>query len=149
MGVGNCFGNELVSSLLYNEEEKRETEVFGKKETHVLETHRHRLRMGSRPIVAGHFFFGTFMTVMLPSYYFCYRRREHHEEVIEAMMKYNRFGHASEMPEEPPLEEHPFWEKSNGPSENKHDREFRGMIKERKEWQKAQDQSLEEIFKEK
>lgn len=62
-------------------------------------------------------------------------------------MKYNKFGHARELPEEPPLEEHPFWEKSNL-SENKHDREFRGMIKERKEWQKSQDQSLEEIFKE-
>mmetsp|Transcript_8497 Transcript_8497/g.20447 ORF Transcript_8497/g.20447 Transcript_8497/m.20447 type:complete len:122 (+) Transcript_8497:388-753(+) len=109
----------------------------------------HRLRMNSRPLVAGHLFFGTFLSVMLPSYYFCYRRREHHEEVIEAMMKYNKFGHAREMPEEIPLQEHPFWGESDGSSESKHDREFRGMIKERKEWQKPQDQSLEDIFKEK
>ena len=32
------------------------------------------------------------MVVMVPSYYFCYRRREHHEKVIEMMMKYNQFG---------------------------------------------------------
>jgi hypothetical protein len=105
--------------------------------------------MGSRPVVAGHFFFGTFMVVMLPSYYFCYRRREHQEEVIEMMMKYNQFGHASEMPPEPPLEEHPFWEESSGNSGGKSDREFRGMIKERKEWQKPQDRPFEEIFQEK
>lgn len=108
----------------------------------------HRLRMGSKPTMAGHFFFGTFTIVMLPSYYFCYRRREHQEEVIEKMMQYNKFGHAKEMPKEPPLEEHPFWEKSND-HEQKHNREFRGMIKERKEWQKPKDQSFEEIFKEK
>ena len=106
--------------------------------------------------MAGHFFFGTFMVVMLPSYYFCYRRREHQEEVIEKMMQYNKFGHAKEMPQEPPLEEHPFWEKSDGTTgdnsnnnNNKHEKEFRGMIKERKEWQKPKDQSFEDIFKEK
>ena len=65
------------------------------------------------------------------------------------MMKYNQFGHASEMPPEPPIEEHPFWQKSDSPLENKHDREYRGMIKERKEWQKPKDQSFEELFSEK
>ena len=112
--------------------------------------------MGSRPVVAGHFFFGTFIVVMLPSYYFCYRRREHQEEVIEAMMKYNQFGHASDMPAEPPLEEHPFWREgkevtpNDASQQTKHEREFRGMIKERKEWQKPQqDQSFEDIFQEK
>jgi len=113
--------------------------------------------MGSKPAMAGHFFFGTFMVVMLPSYYFCYRRREHQEQVIEMMMKYNQFGHASDLPAEPPLEEHPFWEQQdeitslNNVDENKtkHDREFRGMIKERKEWQKPQDPSFDEIFQEK
>ncbi|OEU11873.1 hypothetical protein FRACYDRAFT_143550, partial [Fragilariopsis cylindrus CCMP1102] len=68
----------------------------------------HRLRMGSKPLIAGHAFFGTFMIVMLPSYYFCYRRREHQENVIEMMMKYNQFGHAQELPDEPPIEQHPF-----------------------------------------
>lgn len=113
----------------------------------------HRMRMGTRPVVAGHCFFGTFMAVMLPSYYFCYRRREHQEQVIEMMMKYNQFGHATELPAEPPLEEHPFWEQDDGigasNKETKHDREFRGMIKERKEWQKPQDPSFDEIFQEK
>mmetsp|Transcript_10817 Transcript_10817/g.29854 ORF Transcript_10817/g.29854 Transcript_10817/m.29854 type:complete len:110 (+) Transcript_10817:933-1262(+) len=107
--------------------------------------------MGSRPLVAGHFFFGTVMVVMVPSYYFCYRRREHKEQVIEAMMKYNRFGHAEEMPPEPPLEEHPFWEEvpEGEQDQGQHNREFRGMIKERKDWQEPQNQSLEDIFDEK
>ena len=117
------------------------------------------MRMGAKPVMAGHVFFGSFMVVMLPSYYFCYRRREHQEHVIEMMMKYNQFGHATDLPEEPPLEEHPFWKQDDGENSlnnfeenslSKHDREFRGMIKERKEWQKAaQDPSFDEIFQEK
>ena len=92
------------------------------------------------------------MVVMLPSYYFCYRRREHQEEVIEKMMQYNQFGHATDLPAEPPLEQHPFWEEGTAVDQTertKHDREFRGMIKERKEWQKSQDPSFDEIFQEK
>ena len=53
------------------------------------------------------------------------------------------------MPAETPLEEHPFWDQMDGKSDSQHDREFRGMIKERKEWQKPKDQSFEEIFSEK
>lgn len=110
--------------------------------------------MGTSPRMAGHVFFGTFMMVMLPSYYFCYRRREHHEKVIEMMMKYNQFGHATDMPAEPPIEEHPFWERSDASGDGvdqqqQHESEYRGMIKERKEWQKPKDQSFEEIFSEK
>jgi hypothetical protein len=111
------------------------------------------------------------MIVMLPSYYFCYRRREHQENVIEMMMKYNQFGHAQELPDEPPIDEHPFWgtkEYENNNNNNKkqdtlqhqfdnnntttqHDREFRGLIKERKEWQKQiknEPTSFDEIFHE-
>ena len=113
------------------------------------------MRMGTKPVMAGHVFFGTFMVVMLPSYYFCYRRREHQEHVIETMMKYNQFGHATDLPAEPSLEDHPFWERKdennvwNGSgTDTIHDREFRGMIKERKEWQKAEDPSFDEIFQE-
>mmetsp|Transcript_83230 Transcript_83230/g.231662 ORF Transcript_83230/g.231662 Transcript_83230/m.231662 type:complete len:190 (+) Transcript_83230:82-651(+) len=114
----------------------------------------HRMRMGTNPRMSGHIFFGTCMFVMLPSYYFCYRRREHQEKVIEMMMQYNQFGHAKEMPAEPPLEEHPFWQKASGDNSGttgggKHESEYRGMIKERKEWQKPKDQSIEEIFSEK
>jgi hypothetical protein len=131
-----------------------------------------------KPIIAGHTFFGTFMIVMLPSYYFCYRRREHQENVIEMMMKYNQFGHAQELPDEPPIDEHPFWGtkeyyENNNNNNNKqeqdtlqqqqhqfdnnnndttqHDREFRGLIKERKEWQKQiknEPTSFDEIFHE-
>ena len=107
------------------------------------------------------------MIVMLPSYYFCYRRREHQENVIEMMMKYNQFGHAQELPEEPPIEQHPFWGTKEKKQENnieskdtstlqqqfddttKHDREFRGLIKERKEWQtQIKEPSFDEIFQE-
>jgi hypothetical protein len=106
--------------------------------------------MGSKPLVAGHFFFGTVMIVMVPTYYFCYRRREHKEQVIESMMQYNQFGHANEMPPEPPLKEHPFWEEADvEQAKGKHDREFRGMIKERKDWQEPENQSFEDIFNEK
>jgi hypothetical protein len=109
--------------------------------------------MGTSPRMAGHIFFGTCMFVMLPSYYFCYRKREHQEQVIEMMMKYNRFGHATELPPEPPLEEHPFWKKVEDEQRQqeaaKHASEYRGMIKERKEWQKKEDKSFEEIFSEK
>lgn len=108
--------------------------------------------MGTSPVMAGHVFFGTCMFVMLPSYYFCYRKREHQEEVIEMMMKYNRFGHAKELPPEPPLEEHPFWQKVEDDQQQeaaRHASEYRGMIKERKEWQKKEDKSFEEIFNEK
>jgi hypothetical protein len=59
---------------------------------HCLSSDRHRLRMGSKPLLAGHVFFGTFMVVMAPSYYFCYRRREHKENVIEMMSKYMMCG---------------------------------------------------------
>merc|ERR1719162_1056575 len=105
----------------------------------------------TQPIWVGHSFFGTVMVVMMPSYYFCYRRREHHEQVIESMMQYNQFGHAkTDLPPEPPLEEHPFWEQQEyadqynpddpttaiTPTPTKDDREFRGMIKEQKQWQK-------------
>lgn len=105
--------------------------------------------MGSKPLLAGHVFFGTFMVVMVPSYYFCYRRREHKEKVIEMMMQYNQFGHATDMPPEPALEEHPFWQKADGTEETKHEAEFRGMIKERKEWQEPKNQAFEDIFNEK
>jgi hypothetical protein len=64
-------------------------------------------------------------------------------------VQYNQFGHATDMPPEPALEEHPFWQKSDGTQETKHDLEFRGMIKERKEWQEPQNQSFEDIFNEK
>lgn len=81
------------------------------------------------------------------------------------MMQYNQFGHAkTDLPPEPPLEEHPFWEQQDyadqynnpddpttatTPTPTKHDREFRGMIKEQKEWQKKANPSMEDIFQEK
>ena len=72
------------------------------------------------------------------------------------MMKYNQFGHATDMPAEPPIEEHPFWEKMTPEQQQQarddqraHDREFRGMLKERKEWQKPQETpAFEDIFNE-
>ena len=69
----------------------------------------HRLRMKSHPMFAGNVAFGTAMLVAAPSYYFCVRRREHQEKVIEMMMAVNDFAPGEEMPEEVPLDEnHPF-----------------------------------------
>ncbi len=159
VGNSNRYSDEFVSTSCYEYHgidsipfEKESFESLTYLFLNICD--RHRMRMGSRPVVAGHFFFGTMMVVMLPSYYFCYRRREHQEQVIEMMMQYNQFGHASDLPEEPPLEEHPFWQQNeNGMNTldagTKHDREFRGMIKERKEWQKKQDPSFDKIFQEK
>ena len=110
------------------------------------------MRMGTSPKNAGHVFFGTVLLVMVPTYYFCYKRREHKEKVIEMMMKYNQFQRASEMPAETPLDEHPFWqktEKKDGSKYIDHERELTGMIKERKEWQRPQDQTMEDVFSEK
>jgi len=68
----------------------------------------HRLRMGSKPKFALNISFLTFNLVAIPSYYFCYRKREHKEEMIELMMKANDFAPLEEMPPSIPLTDHTF-----------------------------------------
>ncbi|CAB9522894.1 expressed unknown protein [Seminavis robusta] len=106
----------------------------------------HRLRMGSNTRFAVNVGMLAFMTVTGGSYYFCCRRRDHRERVVEAMMKLNAFEHASQMPSETPLEQHPFAK----PGSALPDQEFRGLLKENKEWQPREvNKDMKDVFTEK
>lgn len=79
------------------------------------------------------------------SYYFCCKRRDYKERMIEVMMRLNAFEHASQMPEETPLEEHPFAR----PGGDHPGREFRGLLKEKKEWQpRDETKAIKDVFTE-
>ena len=120
----------------------------------------HRRRMGSRNLFAGGVAYGTMILVFAPSYYFCYRKREHQEHVIEMMMAANDFLPGEEMPESVPLErgEHPFLDvKDKGgvgiDDDNYDDRdlqkEFVARLKEKKDWQEPHHtKDADEVFKE-
>lgn len=119
----------------------------------------HRLRMGSRGLFAGKVAFGTTCLVVFPSYYFCYRKREHQEKVIEMMMAINDFRPTDEMPETVPLDaNHPFLnvkEKRYNDKDNEENddrglqKEFVARLKEKKDWQEPhQTQDAENVFKE-
>jgi len=99
--------------------------------------------MGSTTRFAVNFGVFTFFGVFSTSYYFCCKRRDYKERMIEVMMKLNEFDHASQMPPEPPLEEHPFAK----PGDALPDREFRGYINERKEWQPREEtKDMKDVF---
>jgi len=110
--------------------------------------------MGSRSFFAGNVAFFTTCLVFMPSYYFCARRREHQEHVIEMMMAVNDFAPVDEMPEEVPLgRDHPFLDvrdRVDGEaSDGDLQKEFVAKLKEKKEWQaphKTQDAG--DVFKE-
>ncbi|KAL3761286.1 hypothetical protein ACHAWU_010199 [Discostella pseudostelligera] len=115
----------------------------------------HRLRMGSRSLFAGKVAFGTAFLVVVPSYYFCYRKREHQEHVIELMMAVNDFRPGEEMPETIPLDkDHPFLDVrdvADGEKGSERDlqKEFVARLKEKKEWQEPyRTQDAEDVFKE-
>jgi len=129
----------------------------------------HRLRMESRPNLAFNVAFLTFNLVAVPSYYFCYRKREHKEEMIELMMRANDFAPLDEMPQPVPLSDHPFLIQPGG-EDLGHDRgineqgtqggketknikpkEYRGWLKELKEWQRPskENRDFDQIFQEK
>ncbi len=94
--------------------------------------------MKSHPLFAGNIAFLTTMIVAVPSYYFCFRKREHQEKVIEMMMAANDFRPGEEMPERVPLDEsHPFLSLKDDVSEGGKDlqKEFVARLKEKKEWQ--------------
>ena len=106
--------------------------------------------MGSNTRVAVNIGMLAFLTVSGGSYYFCCRRRDHRERVVEAMMKLNAFEHASQMPEETPLEEHPFARPAGSTGRALPDQEFRGLLKENKEWQPREvDKDMKDVFTEK
>lgn len=114
----------------------------------------HRRRMGSRNLFAGGIAYGTVLLVAAPSYYFCFRKREHQEHVIEMMMAANDFLPGEEMPESVPLDkEHPFLDVKDTSEESDNDRdlqkEFVARLKEKKEWQEpTPTQDADEVFKE-
>lgn len=99
----------------------------------------HRLRMQSVTQVAVNVGFLSFFTVYFGSYYFCVKRRDHQEKMIELMMKLNSFEHALNMPETVPVDEqHPFV----APAANDETkdgvvptRQYVAHLPERKEWQ--------------
>ncbi|KAL7546913.1 hypothetical protein ACHAWF_010239 [Thalassiosira exigua] len=113
----------------------------------------HRLRMHSRPSFAINVAFGTALIVTAPSYYFCFRRREHQERVIETMMAVNDFRPGEEMPETVPLnEDHPFLtvkDKESDGNDGDLQKEFVARLKEKKEWQEPhQTKDVGDVFKE-
>uniref|UniRef100_A0A7S3QIZ6 Cytochrome c oxidase assembly protein COX20, mitochondrial n=1 Tax=Chaetoceros debilis TaxID=122233 RepID=A0A7S3QIZ6_9STRA len=106
----------------------------------------HRLRMKSRPFFAFNVAFGTTFLVAMPSYYFCFKRREHKEATIEMMMRANDFENVEEMPEEIPVDQHPFM--TSEEDEKKQRKNFVARLKEKKEWQKQDGmKNVEDVFK--
>jgi hypothetical protein len=104
----------------------------------------HRLRMQSRTSLAVNAGFGTFFVVYFGSYYFCVKRRDYKELMIEQMMKLNAFEHALQMPEPVPVDEnHPFVEPAGanpaagmgGGSGGPPSKQYVAHLPERKEWQ--------------
>jgi len=112
----------------------------------------HRMRMGSHGLTAMKATFGTMCLVMFPSYYFCAKRREHQERVIEMMMAANDFRRGEEMPETVPLDnDHPFLNVGDGREEDQEglQKEFVAKLKARKDWQEPQPtQDAEDVFRE-
>lgn len=137
----------------------------------------HRLRMGSKPNFALNISFITFNLVAIPSYYFCYRKREHKEQMIELMMKANDFAPLEDMPPTVPLTDHPFISLQQEEEEEEGQKiqqervhikgeeelststnttmikpkEYRGWLKELKEWQKPpkeENRELGHVFQE-
>jgi hypothetical protein len=104
--------------------------------------------MKSSPLmVLNSAFFTTFL-VAGPSYYFCFKRREHKEATIELMMRANDFNHQEDMPEPIPNKEHPFLEVSDA-DESIKQKEFVARLKEKKEWQKQDTiKDASNVFKE-
>jgi hypothetical protein len=103
--------------------------------------------MKSNPMFAVNVGFATLFLVSMPSYYFCYRRRENKERMIELMMKANDFSSAEEMPEEPKIgQDHPFLEERG----NLETKEYVAHLPERKEWQtQVPQQDAKDVFQEK
>ena len=110
----------------------------------------HRMRMGSRTQWAVNVGMASLMVVGGGSYYFCCKRRDYKERMIEVMMRLNAFQHSSEMPEEVPLDQHPFQKPGEGNGTGIAGQEFRGLIKEKKEWQpRDETKAAGEVFTEK
>jgi hypothetical protein len=106
--------------------------------------------MGSSTRFAGNVAFISMFVVGGGTYYFCCKRRDYQERMVEAMMKMNAFEHASQMPAQTPLEEHPFQKPGDEDGRGIAGQEFRGFVKEKREWQpKDETKDMTEVFTEK
>ena len=97
----------------------------------------HRFRMQSPTTRAVNIGFATVFTVFTGSYYFCVKRRDYQEQMIELMMRLNTFEHASNMPEERPIDEtHPFVIPATEEDEDAiPKKQYVAHLPERKDWQ--------------
>jgi hypothetical protein len=107
--------------------------------------------MGSTPLFAINIGFMSTLLVCIPSYYFCYRKREYKERLIELMMKANDFQEADQMPPEIPAgPDHPFLDPASGDAAAVADQEYMAHLPERKEWQtQVPQQDAKDVFVEK
>jgi hypothetical protein len=104
----------------------------------------HRIRMNSPMSRVIHVGFSTVFIVMGGSYYFCVKRRDYQEQMIELLMQLNTFEPVQNMPAERPIDQtHPFVmpDTNNNNNNNNNDNEpiktkqYVAHIPERKEWQ--------------
>jgi hypothetical protein len=113
----------------------------------------HRYRMNSRRQFAANAGFAALMVVYFGSYYFCVKKRDYKEHIIEVMMKLNSFEHALNMPQQMPVDEqHPFVSPAKGKEDVKGtvvpERQYVANLPERKEWQKQlPTQEAAEVFR--
>lgn len=112
----------------------------------------HRLRMNRMNVVrAVNFGFATTGLVMTASYYFCVKRRDYEENMIQLMMRMNSFQPAETMPEQLSVssDDHPFLEQIHGDDDDGvSTKQYVATIPERKEWQPQQSQQdLKDIVK--
>ena len=75
----------------------------------------HRIRMNSPTSRVIHVGFSTVFLVMGGSYYFCVKRRDYQEQMIELLMQLNTFEPVQNMPAERPIDQtHPFVRPDDG-----------------------------------
>ena len=113
----------------------------------------HRFRMKSPYQWVVHAGFGSLMVVYVGSYYFCVKKRDHQEKMVNLMMKMNQFDRAADMPDEIPVnDEHPFVRPVVGGAEEDAlvERQYVAELPERREWQKQiPQQDAAEVFRDK
>jgi hypothetical protein len=97
----------------------------------------HRFRMLSFTQRAVNVGFFSFMTVYGGSYFFCVKRRDYREEMIQLMMQLNRFEPLAEMPQPMPVNEHhPFVQAADvKETTGIPNKQYIANLPERKEWQ--------------
>lgn len=100
----------------------------------------HRFRMQSKRRFASNVGFASLMVVYVGSYYFCVKKRDYKERMIELMMKLNSFEHALNMPQQQPIDDHhpfvrPVDENETEQQQAIPERQYVAHLPERKEWQ--------------